>query len=228
MNVHYSKTLLHAFVAGASELKKLTDLFQNHIGKVDIRADCADGFSREFETVGDLIAYENPKPKEICRICLNAHSDDFSKSATIDFRDFSDLVYSYWFTSPPRGVSINFTASEDIVSKLKERTQDVIVGMRPRYHMIHRINLNLIAFIVYVLLSGYSFPPVFMGLAMKFKWVPASDFNEEIASFFSLLGVLFTTAILCLVLRTCFKKQEIVPKCCGFGNPLRTALGGSR
>ena len=29
-------------------------------------------------------------------------------------------------------------------------------------------------------------------------------------------------------LRTCFKKQEIVPKCCGFGNPLRTALGGSR
>ena len=29
-------------------------------------------------------------------------------------------------------------------------------------------------------------------------------------------------------LRTCFKKQEIVPKCCGFGNPLRAALGGSR
>ena len=28
--------------------------------------------------------------------------------------------------------------------------------------------------------------------------------------------------------RTCFKKQEIVPKCCGFGNPLRAALGGSR
>ena len=30
------------------------------------------------------------------------------------------------------------------------------------------------------------------------------------------------------ILRTCFKKQEIVPKCCGFGNPLRTVLGGSR
>ena len=28
--------------------------------------------------------------------------------------------------------------------------------------------------------------------------------------------------------RTCFKKQEIVPKRSGFGNPLRAALGGSR
>ena len=28
-----------------------------------------------------------------------------------------------------------------------------------------------------------------------------------------------------LLLRTCFKKQEIVPKCSGFGNPLRAALG---
>ena len=31
-----------------------------------------------------------------------------------------------------------------------------------------------------------------------------------------------------LMLRTCFKKQEIVPKRSGFGNPLQAALGGSR
>ena len=28
-------------------------------------------------------------------------------------------------------------------------------------------------------------------------------------------------------IRTCFKKQEIIPKRCGFVNPQRAALGGS-
>ena len=87
MNAHYSKHLSHAFVVGPDELKKFVGLLQERIGKVDICAYCADGFSREFKAVKDLIAYENPKSKDIRRIHLSAHSDDYKKSA-LDYETY--------------------------------------------------------------------------------------------------------------------------------------------
>jgi hypothetical protein len=122
MNVRYSKNLIQAFVAGDSGLKKLTELLQDRIGTVEIRAGYADGFSRDFETINDLIAYENPKSKEIHRVRLNACSEDSSKSATIDLP-----------SSSGRGIAIDLTAPEDVVSKLREDTLDIIAGMRPWY-----------------------------------------------------------------------------------------------
>lgn len=128
MNVNYSKVLPHAFVVGEYELKKLTKLLQNRVGKVDIRADCADGFSREFENVDDLIHYENSKSKEIRRLHLSASSGDLSKSATITFPDFSK-----------RGILIDFTGSEDFVYTLQRNTLDIITGTRPWYSILARI-----------------------------------------------------------------------------------------
>ena len=141
MDVHYSDKLKHAFVIRDSELKKLTRLLQDRIGKVDILAHCADGFYREFETVKDLITYENPKSKEICRIRLRARANDGSKSATIDFSDAS------W-----EGISIDCTGGEDDVSKFKEKTLDIIAGMRPWYNMLTSINFVSVSIIVFFIL----------------------------------------------------------------------------
>ena len=131
MDVHYSDKLKHAFVIRDSELKKLTRLLQDRIGKVHISVDCVDGFSREFNTLKDLIAYENSKSKRIHRIRLRAQSDDFSKSATIAFCDSS------WFK---KEVSLDVNGREDVVSRLKEGILDVIAGMRPWYNVIARVN----------------------------------------------------------------------------------------
>ena len=87
MNVSYSKELSHAFVAAPSELQDLVTLLENRIGKVEIRADCTDNISRKFESVNHLIAYRNPKSKEIRRIYFNARSEDYKKSAGIRFID---------------------------------------------------------------------------------------------------------------------------------------------
>lgn len=164
MNVRYSKELSHAFVVGPNGLKKLVGLFQNRIGEVEISTDCADDFSREFKTLKDLIAYENPKPKEIQRISLRARSDDYSKSITIVFRESS------WLSS---GISIDINGREDVVSRLKEEILDIIAGMHPWYRVMYHINFINPVWIVLGILLVVGFLFSFFILLLALGWVPA-------------------------------------------------------
>ena len=162
MNVHYSEELSHAFVVKPDELKKLVELLQNRIGKVDISADCVDKIEREFNTVKELIAYENSKSKRIQRIHLSARSDNYSKSATIVFRD-SFLM----------GVSINVNGREDVVSRLKEEMLDIIAGMRPWYSWIACVDLVKTFFIILVI------PFIILPIFILFEWILISDSSSS-------------------------------------------------
>ena len=136
------KELKHAFVVGPSALKRLTELLQDHIGKVGIRVECADGDNCEFETVNDLIAYENPKSKEIRRVYLDARSNDSSGRAKIVFPSFSG-----------RGILINFPTHEHI--GLWEKIQDIIEGTRPWYYRLAFIRPMYVPYIaLFVVLIG--------------------------------------------------------------------------
>lgn len=142
MNVNYSEELSQAFVVGPDELKKLVELLQKRIGKVSISADCIDKIQREFSTVKELIDYENPKSKRICRIYLSARSEDYSKSSTIAFRDSS-------FSG---GVSLSITAREDVVLRLKDKMLDIVAGTRPWYNPLAPFDFTKIThWIVYLL-----------------------------------------------------------------------------
>ena len=125
MNVNYSETLSQAFVVGPDELKKLVELLQKRIGEVSISVNCIDNIQREFTTVKDLIDYENPKSKRICRIYLSARSEDYAKSSTIAFRDSSSFS---------GGVSLSITAREDVVLRLKDKILDIVKGTRQWYN----------------------------------------------------------------------------------------------
>lgn len=174
MNVHYSKDLSHAFVVSSDSLKKLVELLQNGVGKVDIRADCTDDLSRKFKTLKHLLAYENPEAKAIRRIYLSSHSDDYKKSASISFLDY-----------PTRGISIDFTGREDVVSRLKDKTLDIIEGMVPSYDVMHRINFANAAYIVFVIvIVGFVWTFLFfLHIHVMSKWVPVSKINEDIINF---------------------------------------------
>ena len=132
MNVNYSETLSQAFVVGPDELKKLVELLQKQIGEVSISADCIDNIQREFTTVKDLIDYENPKSKRICRIYLSAREGS-EKSATIAFRDSSSLS---------GGVSLSITAREDVVLRLKDKILDIVEGTRRWYNPLTLFDLT--------------------------------------------------------------------------------------
>jgi len=189
MNVHYSKELSHAFVVGPSDLKKIVELLQKRIGKVEISTGCVDDLSREFKTLKELLAYENPKLKEIRSVYLRARSDDYSKSTTIIFRK------STRFSS---GISIDANGREDVVSRLKEEILDIIGGMRPWYSVMHRVNFFYVFFISWLILFTIRILSYISALALKFKWVPVS---EELTSLAALpRGWLLILTILLLVL----------------------------
>lgn len=153
-DAHYSVELPQAFVVGKDELKKVADLLSDRIGNLEIRADCTDDVARMFATVENLAAFENAKGKEIRRLQFSARSGDFKKRAVIDLSD------SRW-----RGISLDFEASDDVVSLLRTDILDLIGGMRPWYAALHRIDFASIALIAYFMLS-FSLLIVF-----AFKWI---------------------------------------------------------
>ena len=134
MNVRYFEELKQAFIAGTPELKKIIALLQNSFDKVEIRADCADHFSREFESVDDLINYENPMSEEIRSLRLLA--------STWHLGSYSSAVVKFERSS--KKITIAFTASEEVASRLKREIRNIIVGMRPWYDVLSRINVGWI------------------------------------------------------------------------------------
>lgn len=171
MNVSYFKDLTYAFVVSPEGLKKLVELLQKSIGKVDIRADCADDLSREFKNLKDLIAYENPKSKEILSLNLSARSDDYSKSARIRF-----VSYLAW------AIEIDIEGREDVVSRLKDKTLDIIAGMVPSYNFMHSIKLKIALFIVFIILFLISAPLSFLNIMVIIdpEWLDALEANGNI------------------------------------------------
>lgn len=165
MESHFSVELPQAFVVGPDELKKLAALLGDRIGIVEIRIDCADDASRKFACVRDLVAYENPKTKEIRHIHLSARSDDLSKHATID------LSGSRW-----RGISLDFTARDDVVSRLKTDTLEIIAGMRPWYSIMHHIDFVSVGFFACCLVW------VALCAVVAFKFLPVTDSNNSTPS----------------------------------------------
>jgi hypothetical protein len=160
MDVSYSEDLSQAFVADPTNLKKLVELLQKRIGKVNISANCVDEIERKFNTVKNLIAYENSKSKRIRRIHLSARSDDYSKSVTIVFRD------SRWYSL---GASIDINGREDVVSRLREEVSDIAVGMRPWYNWIASADLAKI----YVI--GFGILLSILAMSILFEWIPIPD-----------------------------------------------------
>lgn len=175
MNVNYSETLSQAFVVGPDELKKLVELLQKRIGEVSISADCIDNIQREFTTVKDLMDYENPKSKRICRIYLSAH-DDFSKSATVAFRDS--------YSPSDGGISVSIAAREDVVLRLKDKILSIIAGTQPWYNIIACFDsFNYLLF----------FPIVFglsIFIAVKISAVKM-ELEDQFISFISLTSIIF-------------------------------------
>ena len=127
-NISYSEHLWNSFVIDGCKLKNLTKLLQDRIGNVTFSGEFVHGVSRQFETVGDLIDYENPRSKQIRQISLHASSDDRSQSVIIVF------FCAWGFPA----IAITLDVCEKVVFILLDEIKDVIRGMRPWYDVLSR------------------------------------------------------------------------------------------
>ena len=163
---------------------------QKRIGKVGISTDCIDKIQRKFSTVEELIDYENPKSKRICRIYLSAR-EGFEESSTIAFRDSSSFSGS---------VSLSITAGEGVVLQLKDKMLDIVAGTRPWYNLLARFDLvtltglvsYLLFFVVVVILSTF--------IAFKFGLISDSkeemELGDQLRVFILLTSIIFSIVYL--------------------------------
>lgn len=153
MKAQFSTNLNQGFVAHPEDLKKLVALFGERFDDVRIRVDCADAICREFASVQKLLEYENPRSKEIRSIRISALATDFSKSAEVRLS-----------SSSVRRISLDFSGREDVVSRLRDETLEVIEGMLPWYRVIHRFDFAAVGFAIYALIFIALFAVVASGL----------------------------------------------------------------
>ena len=82
---------------------------------------------------------------------------------------------------------------EDVVTRLKEKILDIIIGMRPWYNTMHRINLTYVSLGVFCIILAALFLSLFIWVSLKFnqkfKWNPDLDFSEENIDLFGSLGI---------------------------------------
>lgn len=161
MSNEYSTELPHAFIVKPVDLEKLVERMKKSTGEVKIRAYCIDETTREFNTVEELNAYENSKPKRIQKIRLYAESDDYSTSV--------EIVLGTLYPSFTDVVSIRINGSEDYVDKLRDQITEQLSGMRAWYSWLSRRDLFWGVMIAYFALY------FILHLSVLFEWIPASD-----------------------------------------------------
>lgn len=127
-NIKYSSTLWQAFVIDGRKLKRLVKLLEHQIGSATFSVDFAHNVSYRYETVEELLNYENAKSKEIERISIHAKSDDYSKSAVVLFHKAMGVP----------SVAISLEVSHDALRTLLDEIHDMIRGMRPWYDGLAR------------------------------------------------------------------------------------------
>jgi len=129
----------HAFVVRLADLKKLWDLLQSRIGAVTISAKCGDKIERTFDNYKQLKGFENSPQKRVVHLSLNSRSDDWKKTAQIDFSD-----------SPYRVIDIRLSGSEQLISRLHDDIIDILDGTRPWYSRLSKIDFfYVISFLVW-------------------------------------------------------------------------------
>ena len=142
MVVEYTKFLPYAFVIDDMKLKKLTELLEDSLGSVNFSVKCAGGRSYNFESVEDLINYENPKSKKILKLYLFVHSADDRRSSLISFDSDSGII---------PGIYMKLEVEENELLTLEDKIEDVIAGMRPWYNIMSRLSIWIIIGVTFLI-----------------------------------------------------------------------------
>ena len=118
-----------SFILRPCTLKKLFDTFQNYEMKaVEINAICRGSILHKFESLDELLQYENPKSNEIVGIDL------FFISTDPDQESLAKLRLVGGFGGAMMDLSID--ASSDRILTLKKNINDIFSGIRTRYHFL--------------------------------------------------------------------------------------------
>jgi len=139
MKASINKNREHAYVLRMENIKAIWDLLQNRIGNTIIIVKCLDDIEREYDTWKQFSSFENPPNKTIKHLIIKSRSDDYKKSAKIEFSD-----------SMHRIIDINIDATEQVVSRLYDDISDIMDGIKPWYAGLTKIDFFDIFGIIFI------------------------------------------------------------------------------
>ena len=136
MKERLSAARKHAFVLRQSDLETLYNLLEKKIGTVTTSAVCSDDVERQFENLGELASYNNPKTKRILILLIESGAPNEEGHAKLDFTE-----------NPETHISININVQAKTDSDIKNKVFDTIEGMKPWYSFLAETNNFLTIFI---------------------------------------------------------------------------------
>ncbi len=140
MAVKFDFVIKSAFVLRSDAVRRVWTILESAVGSVSATARCADNARREFDSLSQLLAFDNAKAKEIRSLELSARSTDFKRHGDVTFRDWSDPI------------SVTLSAQEEgEISQAREELRDAIDGTKAWYSSISRIDLVNVLFASLVL-----------------------------------------------------------------------------
>jgi hypothetical protein len=143
MKVSLDKVFTRVFVLTGDAVRKIHEIL-SAVGDPRFSAECADGLERSFETVDELLAYENPERKEIKKLRVTAFSSTPGGS-----RALLSLSSKPWYN-----VHLSLEASEGMAETLNERLVDEVTGLRPWYALLARTDFTWLLLGIYAIVWG--------------------------------------------------------------------------
>lgn len=144
MSVTANMERRHAFVVNCEDARKIWELLEDSVGKTEATAQCSDDMERKFSNSEDLLAYENPRGRQITQLCFTARSSDRESRV--------DLTFSSGRYHP--SIRLHATGPEALVSGLKQAITDKTAGIRPWYSpAVHIDFLYIVGALVFLLIA---------------------------------------------------------------------------
>ena len=152
MKVSRDARLTQAFVLEGADLQALVQHLRTWAATFRFEALCADSLTRHFESVEEVLDFENPARREMEVLHIRAYSEDHCTTFSLKLdRDTRSNVY---FT---------VEGEETIASQTNQFVEERLSSMKPWYSLLARTNfIFVLSIIVSALSSGVLIATAFL------------------------------------------------------------------
>lgn len=153
MSVRFEKNLNHAFVLDEKTLKRIAEILENEVGEMNVKVICSDDGVRTFESIQDLLSYENHRNSKILSIELDAGS----LYASSKNNNIEGIEVSF----RQDAMSLTVKGLEPHASQCKDNLCDILAGTKPWYWWISDRGFSFFHGLFLFFLTLYLIPDVY-------------------------------------------------------------------
>lgn len=148
---------------GEADIRQLVDKVSSFAENCEVQFSCNDGATRVPQEIEDLFKYRNTANRKITSLMLLASAYDPRRSVDIRIHEHSG-----------ENIRIELLGPERETIELSDYVEDYLMGRKPWYHIVSRINFAL---------TGTFLPIIIYAcLLVVYFFAEGSDKNSEAAS----------------------------------------------